>query len=183
MGVYHRHMDKEWTIAVAEIFWERARALLALSATCRAMRGMFLMEAWKDYAMCRMTQRSKPPIGMRMMSRCEILLGNPHLASYVRYGSPFLYLQSPDASSDCLQDSGDRFRRRNRQSNGETLRRVPYQPTQPPHTRDRLDMGGQNRPVLRDRPGRKEAPTPTSAGPDTHLGSHGALFAVVLPER
>ena len=115
--VYHRHLGEEGDFRPAsKMFWERAKALLALSATCRAVRQVVLMEAWKDYVMCGPAVGLKPLFGAP--SQCEILLRKPHLASHVRCGSPFVYLESPDTSSDCLKDSGGagRFCRRDLRS-------------------------------------------------------------------
>lgn len=67
-----------------EIFLERARTLLALSATCKRMRQMVLVEAWKDYLMRRMALRNRRRIWTKMLSECGVLLKNPHLAAYVR---------------------------------------------------------------------------------------------------
>ena len=66
------------------MFLERARTLLALSATCRAMRQMVLMEAWKDYLMRRITPRNNRQMWTKWLSECGVLLRNPHLAAHVR---------------------------------------------------------------------------------------------------
>ena len=52
------------------------------------IRQMVLMEAWKDHVMRRSPRvRFKRRVGVAPVSRCEILLGNPHLASSVRSAS------------------------------------------------------------------------------------------------
>ena len=76
------HGDR-WYRPIPEIFWERARTLLALSATCRVIRQMALTEAWKYYVVWRWDPRLDQT-GIRLLSRCEMLLGNPHLAAHVR---------------------------------------------------------------------------------------------------
>lgn len=82
--VYHRHLNEYTRPPLAsEIFWERAKTLLALSATCRTIRQMVLMEAWKNYVV-RLNPGFKRWAGVAPVSQCEILLGNSHLASYVR---------------------------------------------------------------------------------------------------
>lgn len=84
--VYHRHLVGNTRFPLAsEMFWERARTLLALSATCRMIRHMVLAEAWKDHVLRRSPGvRFKHRAGVAPVSQCEILLGNPHLASSVR---------------------------------------------------------------------------------------------------
>ena len=76
------HGDR-WYRPIPETFWERARTLLALSATCRVIRQIALMEAWKYYVVWRWDPRLDQT-GIRLSSRCEMLLGNPHLATHLR---------------------------------------------------------------------------------------------------
>ena len=76
------HGDR-WYRPIPEIFWERARTLLAFSATCRVIRQIALMEAWKYYVVWRWDPRLDRT-GIRLLSRCEMLLGNTHLAAHVR---------------------------------------------------------------------------------------------------
>ena len=67
-------------------FWIRTKTLLALGATCRLMRQATLADAWVDYSMCRVWYNT-PQIETKFVSRCEILLENPHLVTYVRYST------------------------------------------------------------------------------------------------
>lgn len=89
-----------WYRPEAEMFLERARTLLALSVTCRAMRQMVLTEAWKGYFMRRMRLKNNHKIWTKLRSECGVLLRNPHLAAYVRYSSPSVHLEYLDTSSD-----------------------------------------------------------------------------------
>lgn len=73
---------------LTEEFWTRTRALLALGATCRTVRKVVLAGAWKHYAICRVKYEIMAET--KLLSRCGILLENPHLAVFVRYNSPFL---------------------------------------------------------------------------------------------
>jgi len=113
--VYRRHLctiGDMWFQPASKAFWERTRALLALGATCKTMRQVVIVEAWKVYVVC------SPRAGLRvdwswpeaLLSRYEILLKNPHLAANVRYGSLFVYPEYLDTSSDCSKDSGSGFR-------------------------------------------------------------------------
>jgi len=97
--VYHRHfcaIEDVWFHPASNAFWERTRVLLALSATCRAMRQTFLVEAWKVYVACspRLWSPLRPvkfePLSGVLLSRYRVLLGNPRLAANVRYSSLFL---------------------------------------------------------------------------------------------
>ena len=65
-----------------QAFWERTRTLLALSATCRLMRQVALADTWRAYGMC--GGGIVPQVEAKFLSRCETLLGNPHLVAYVR---------------------------------------------------------------------------------------------------
>jgi hypothetical protein len=58
------------------------------------------MEAWKDYIMCRVNWRGEPQMGTKLLSRRQVLLGNPHLAAFVRCGSPLAYPVSLGTGSD-----------------------------------------------------------------------------------
>jgi len=89
---YQYQYHNTWTRPIPEIFWERVRTLLALSATCRAMRQVVLMMAWENLIMCRMNQKLAQWIMGGLLARCRILLGYPHLAPHVRYDSPLLHL-------------------------------------------------------------------------------------------
>jgi len=95
--MYHRHLSEDaWTRLASKMFWERARTLLALSVTCRAMRQMVLMEAWQVYVMC----SPKAPVRIKLQvtvveSQYGILLENPHLAACVRYSFLFAYWNTP----------------------------------------------------------------------------------------
>ena len=81
--VYRRSLcGEQWSRPNSELFWERPKTLLALSATCRAMREIVLMESWKHYVL-RLPVVWLGPQFVEL-SQCEILLGNPHLAYYVR---------------------------------------------------------------------------------------------------
>jgi len=139
--VYHRHfcaIEDVWFHPASNAFWERTRALLALSATCRAMRQMFLMEAWNVYVACSPRKRSpRRPVRYKprsdvLLSRYRILLGNPRLAANVRYSSLVVNLEYLDPSSDHSKDTGGRFRVHFRQTRG-SLCRMPHRLTQPPH--------------------------------------------------
>jgi len=78
--VYHM----TWPPPNPGVFLEQARTMLALSATCRAMRQVVLIEAWKEYRMGRVTPMNKRRSRTRSLSECGILLRNPHLAAHVR---------------------------------------------------------------------------------------------------
>ena len=83
--VYYRcQQDDVWSQSIPAIYWERARTLLALSASCKAMRQMVLMEAWENYIMCRMSWSVGYRTGAKFLSQCGVLLENPNLAAYVR---------------------------------------------------------------------------------------------------
>jgi len=152
--MYHRHLSEdEWSRPASRMFWERAKTLLALSTTCRTMRHMVLMEAWKVYVMC----SPKAPVRFRLrvvvvLSQYRVLLGNSHLAACVRYSSLYLCMEYSDTRSDRSKDSGSEFRVRFRQSM-DALCRMPHHLTQPPHPRDHLDVGSQCR-TLCDHPGK-----------------------------
>lgn len=77
-------------------FWERTRALLALSATCKQMREAVLMEAWGYYAICSVRHELQTEAGF--LSGYKILLKNPRLAAYVRYCTLFarMHMEYPD---------------------------------------------------------------------------------------
>jgi len=93
--MYFRHLRyNSLSLPMPRPFWERARTLLALGATCKAMRQAVLMEAWRDYAVYGV--RDGPQIRVELLPGCEILLKNFHLAAYVRYGALFVHLEYPD---------------------------------------------------------------------------------------
>ena len=81
---YRCQQDDVWSQSIPAIYWERARTLLALSASCKAMRQMVLMEAWENYIMCRMSWSVGYRTGAKFLSQCGVLLDNPNLAAYVR---------------------------------------------------------------------------------------------------
>jgi len=93
--VYCRYLpNKRWYLPMPRRLWERTRALLALSATCRLMRQAVLMEAWESYPMCRVGY--DPQTKTKLLSRCKLLLENPRLASYMRCSTLFVPLGYPD---------------------------------------------------------------------------------------
>jgi len=49
------------------------------------------MEAWESYVMCRVG--GGPLTEKELLSRCEILLKNPHPAAYVRCSPLFVHLE------------------------------------------------------------------------------------------
>ena len=157
--MYHRHfcvIEDVWFHPASNTFWERTRALLALSVTCRAMRQMVLMEAWKVYVACspRLRSARRPakfePLSEVLLSRYRILLRNPRLAANVRYSSLFVYLEYPDTGSDRSKDSGGRFHEHFRQTR-ESLCRMPHRLTQPPHPRNWVCARGSSPSAPRDR--------------------------------
>jgi len=138
--IYHRLVHETmWPRPGPEIFLERARTLLALSATCRLMRQLVLAEGWNNYFMRRMNLRDEYQIWVKLLFECGVLFGKPHLAAHVRYGSLFVYLGCTDTGPDHSKDpSGRSFGRY--QKSSRTLRQMPHHSTQPPHPRDGFDI-------------------------------------------
>jgi len=85
--VYYRHLSEDaWSRPASQMFWDRARTLLALSTTCRTMRQVVLTEAWRVYVVCSPKAPARFNLRVTMvLSQYEILLGNPRLAACVRY--------------------------------------------------------------------------------------------------
>ena len=84
--MYHRHLcglEDVWSQPASKLFWERTRTLLALGATCRVLRQVVLVEAWKVYVVC--PPRLVPQPHKVLLSRYKLLLRGPHLAANVRY--------------------------------------------------------------------------------------------------
>jgi len=189
--MYHRHMcvmEDVWFHPTSDTFWERTRALLALSATCQVMRQMFLMEAWEVYVVCIPEGGLDPRWAAMFESRSEfryrVLLGKPRLAANVRYSPPFVYLECPraDTGSDRhLKDSGGKPRVHFRQT-GKTLSQMPYRLTKPPHPRNWLGVGGVGSQVLRDNPEETEKEATAPPGPDARLAPHNPFAVAVLPQ-
>lgn len=154
MEVYYRHLSEDgWSRPASKMFWERARTLLALSTTCKTMRQVVLMEAWRVYVVCSPKAPARLNLRVAMvLSQYEILLRNPCLAACVRYSSPFVYLEYSDTRSDRSKDSSGEFLTQFGQSK-DTLCRMPHRLAQPPHPRDHLNVGSQ-RPCFHDRPGK-----------------------------
>jgi len=98
------------------------------------MRQVFFMEAWKVYVACTPRKRllKYEPWSDVLLSRYRLLLGNPHLAANVRYGSLFVNLEYPAAGSNRSKDSGCGFRVHFRQTR-KGLCQVSHRFAQPPH--------------------------------------------------
>jgi len=84
--MYHRYLcavEDVWFQPASEMFWERTRTLLALSATCTVMREVAVAEAWKVYVMCIPSGYKGWAYGV-LACQYETVLDNPHLAANVR---------------------------------------------------------------------------------------------------
>jgi len=83
--MYHRHLcglEDVWSQPASKFSWERTRTLLALSATCRLTRQVVLPEAWEVYSVCPL--RFVPRLHGVLLSRCRLLLRDPHFVANVR---------------------------------------------------------------------------------------------------
>ena len=110
------------------------------------MRQMVLMEAWEDYvlhSLCWGYNACWGPgsrIETKVLSQYRILSENPGLAAYVRYCSPFAYLEHTNTSSYRSKDSSGGLHGRDCQNDG-AFRQMSRRPTQPPHHRDCVNAG------------------------------------------
>jgi len=181
--VYHRIVQETtWPRPGPEMFLERARTLLALSATCRLMRQLVLAEGWNNYFMRRMSLKDEYQIWVKLLFECGVLFGKPHLAAYVRYGSSFVYLEYLGTSPNYPKNPGGRSHGRDQKSS-RTLRQMPHYSTQPPYPRDSFDAEARGRRSFPDRPEEGETPAPAPAGSETHPAPRGTSAVGVLPER
>lgn len=86
--LYYRY-NHAWYTPIPDVYGERIQALVALSATCRAMRYRFLPEVWERSITCLRRWRRSEQIPSRLYLQCQTLLNNRSLASYVKLVSLF----------------------------------------------------------------------------------------------